>query len=452
MSKVALLLPYKLCGSQGPEIYLQLHSSGSHWRFFGGHIEKNETPLDSIIRETKEELNIKLSRQEASEGWTVPQLISRLRVPLSRIFLFPIEANDTFPLDGFEIREGLDGRFWPVKALPSNMSLSDKLLIKMWILRRFVLNQPYMVTPLKCPVITIDLEEPYHYAGRIENSRLVNRDYKLGTVIEELLAQLELTESTATFFCVASTAKKYPKLIREITQKGHEVASHGTYHQLVNTQTLMQFREDIRTSREILEDITQQEVVGYRAPAWSWPHNPKQRKNLYETLANVGYRYDSSVIPAAIIGILGLPAIPCRTDGGIWEFPLSVFGVPIVTKNLDRFAKDGHYVAPRHVWRGSVCAPYSGGLFKRCLGSSISNFLLSYHLKKKGYAMTYIHLSELTGEDASWVRSLDDRYLNLFERWFVGFRTKRFKSNFFLFLAKYSGCSIRKFLHIAYGL
>jgi peptidoglycan/xylan/chitin deacetylase (PgdA/CDA1 family) len=450
MSKVALLLPYKLCGPQGPEIYLQLHSTGSHWRFFGGHVEKNETPLDSIIRETKEELNIKLSRQETSEGWTVPQLISRLRVSLSGIFLFPIEVNDTFPPDGFGIREGLDGRFWPVKALPFNMSLSDKLLIKMWMLRRFVLDQPYTVTPLKCPVITIDLEEPYHYAGRIENSKLVNRDYKLVTVIEKLLAQLKLTEATTTFFCVASTAKKYPQIIREIVKQGHEVASHGTNHHLVKTMSIEEFKIDICESKKIIEDISGKRVTAYRAPAWSWPRGT-QGSRYYEALRDAGYICDSSVIPSALIGNLGFPSIPYKTASGIWEFPLPTFGIPLLAKNIDRYAKDGNYSPPSHAWRGSFSCPYSGGLFKRCLGSSISNFLLSYHLKKKGYAMTYIHLRELTGEDASWIRSLDDRYLNLFERWFVGFRTKRFKSNFFFFLAKYSGCSIRKFLRSAYG-
>ena len=275
MSKVALLLLFKLCGSQGPEIFLQLHSTGSHWRFFGGHVKKNETPLDTIIREMKEELNIKLGRQEMSEGWTIPQLMFRLRIPFGGIYFFPVEVNDTFPPDRFEIREGLDGQFWPIKALPSNMSLSDKLLIKMWMLRRFVLNQPYIVTPLKCPVITIDLEEPYHFAGRSRNERFASHNYGIVPVIMELLDQLELAEATATFFCVADTAQKHFQLVREISRRGHEVASHGISHRLAPTQTQEEFKEDITISKKILEDITQQKVWGYRASGWSWPRDKK---------------------------------------------------------------------------------------------------------------------------------------------------------------------------------
>jgi len=450
MFKVALLLPYKLCGPQGPEIYLQLHSTGSHWRFFGGHVEKNETPLLAIIREIKEELSMKLDPQKISEGWTVPQLISRLRIPLGGIYLFPIEVNDAFPPDGFKIQEGLDGRFWPIKNLPPNMPLSDKLLIKIWMLRRFVFNQPYVTTTLKCPIVTVDMEESCHYAGRTENSRCANRDDKIVPVIEEILAQLQLTEATATFFCVASTARKYPEITREITKQGHEIASHGTDHRLASTLSLRGFKKDILESKKVIEDISGKSVTAYRAPGWSWPRGTQGSRH-YEALRDAGYKCDSSVIPSALIGNPGFPPIPYKTDSGIWEFPLPTFGIPLVTKNLDRFAKDGNYSHPTHAWLGSFSLPYSGGLFRRCLGPSISNLLLSYHLRKKGYTMTYIHPRELTGEDSSWIRSLDDRYLNIFERWFIGFRTKRFKLHFFSFLARYSGCSIKQFLYNAYG-
>ena len=449
MPNVALLLPYRICGFQGPEIYLQLHSDGRTWRFFGGHIKKGETPLDAVIREAKEELNVSLRRQELGEGWTPFQLVCRLRVPFTGVYLFPIEVDRSFPPAEFKIREGHRGKLWPVKALPATMSLGDKLLVKMWVLRRFVLNQPYIVTLMKSPIITIDIEEPHHYAGRTGNKRFASRKYGLPAVIEDFLAQLECASANATFFCVASTAKKYPQLIREIAEQGHEVASHSIDHQLTNTQTLKEFKEDITVSKKTLEDIAGQLVIGYRAPGWSWPHDTDQRAHYYEALRNAGYLFDSSVIPAAIIGIPRLPSIPYQTDADIWEFPLPVFGIPFVTKNLDRFAKGGRYLPPRHVWRGAICAPYSGGLFLRCLGMHISSLILSYHLKKKGYAMTYIHPHELSGEDASWIRGLDDRYLNFFERWRVGFRTRRLKAHFFSLVAKHSGCSIQVFLNIA---
>jgi len=425
---------------------LQLHSNGLKWRFFGGHFKKGETPLDVVIRETREELNLTLIRPELGEGWTPIELICRLRIPFAGIYLFPMEVDDSFPPEGFEILEGCEGKWWPVKELPDAMSFLDKLLIKIWILRRFVLNQRYIVTPLKCPVLTFDIEEPFHYAGRNNDGRFKQRKYGLNEVVLDLLEHLELAGAKATFFWVASTAKKYPQLIREIVRKGHEVASHGTNHQLASTQSLVQFVKDITLSKEIIEDIVQKKVLGYRAPGWSWPHNKNQRMRFYEALRNAGYIFDSSVLPAAVIGIPGLPGIPYQTNSGIWEFPLPVFGIPLVTKNLNRFAKDGLYTPPRHAWRGSICLPYSGGFFLRCLGVGIFSLILSYHLKKEGYVMTYIHPGELSARDASWIRGLDDRYFNLFERWRVGFRNRRLKAHFFSLLPKHSGCSINEFL------
>jgi peptidoglycan/xylan/chitin deacetylase (PgdA/CDA1 family) len=261
-----------------------------------------------------------------------------------------------------------------------------------------------------------------------------------------LLEHLERIGARATFFCVAATARKYPGLIRAIARR-HELASHGTDHQLACSQTLAQFSEDITTSKMVIEGIADRPVVGYRAPAWSWPCDANQSARLYEALAKAGYIYDSSRIPAAIIGTPGVPSIPYEAGAGIWEFPLPCFGIPLITKNLDRFAKDGTYRQPRGAWRGGICTPYSGGLFMRCLGATLSNLALSYHLKKRGYAMVYMHPRELSGEDASWVRRLDSRYLNLFERWRMGYRTRSMKAGLFSLLAKYSGCSVVEFLN-----
>ncbi len=60
--------------------------------------------------------------------------------------------------------------------------------------------------------------------------------------------------------------------------------------------------------------------------------------------------------------------------------------------------------------------------------------------------MVYLHPWELSSQNFFEMIRLDDRYLNLIERWFMGFRTKKFKKNFFSLLARYGGCSIRDFL------
>ena len=63
MNDVALIILY----DDNKKILMQHRSSDAptspdHWGFFGGNIEKNETPYKSIIRETYEELEIKLKK------------------------------------------------------------------------------------------------------------------------------------------------------------------------------------------------------------------------------------------------------------------------------------------------------------------------------------------------------------------------------------------------------
>ena len=219
--RVAILVIFRPWGPQGPEVFLQLHSSGEVWRFFGGHLERGETPLQAVVREAREELNLKVNPQELGEGWTPVQLLSRLRFPAGRVFLFPFEVEGEFPPPGCQIREGARGEWWPVRALPEAMSLDDRLLLKWWLYRRQILNQPYLVTGLACPIVTIDLEERHHYGGRSCNARFAGRDARLPAVIAELLSCLESVKAKATFFCVAETARKYRQVLREIVQAGH---------------------------------------------------------------------------------------------------------------------------------------------------------------------------------------------------------------------------------------
>jgi polysaccharide deacetylase family protein (PEP-CTERM system associated) len=57
-----------------------------------------------------------------------------------------------------------------------------------------------------------------------------------------------------------------------------------------------EFREDALTSRLLLEDISGQRVIGFRAPGFS---ATREVAWFFQELEAVGYGYDSSVFPAA---------------------------------------------------------------------------------------------------------------------------------------------------------
>ena len=93
---------------------------------------------------------------------------------------------------------------------------------------------------------------------------------------------------------VGGNETRYPGLVKEIHKRGHEVASHGYAHKLIHHQKPEEFREDISRSKKILEDIIGIRVLGYRAPSFSitdW---------AVGIIGDVGYRYDSSLMPASV--------------------------------------------------------------------------------------------------------------------------------------------------------
>ncbi len=67
-----------------------------------------------------------------------------------------------------------------------------------------------------------------------------------------------------TFFVVAKIAKSHPQLIRRIVDDGHEVASHSLEHRQVFRLKPEAFREDLRVSKEMLEQAGGTAVVGFR--------------------------------------------------------------------------------------------------------------------------------------------------------------------------------------------
>ena len=99
----------------------------------------------------------------------------------------------------------------------------------------------------------------------------------------------------------------------------------GYSHELISVQSPAKFREDISTAKKILEDLTGQAVLGYRAPTFSIT---KETKWALPILVEEGFMYDSSIVPA-VHDSYGIPdANPYvhtfETNAGVlWEVPPS---------------------------------------------------------------------------------------------------------------------------------
>jgi len=108
---------------------------------------------------------------------------------------------------------------------------------------------------------------------------------------EKILDLLDKYNIKATFFVLGCIAERFPGLVKEIHSRGHEVASHGYGHVINYQLSREEIFHDIKKSKEILEGIINQEIIGYRAPNFSIT------EDVIDALEELGFKYDSSYHP-----------------------------------------------------------------------------------------------------------------------------------------------------------
>jgi|GEM_PF-4100419 len=179
---------------------------------------------------------------------------------------------------------------------------------------------------------TIDVEDYHHIIGVSVTPGISQWDGMIPRVEVGLNRRFELMEwyqVRGTLFFLGYLARRFPETGRRALALGHEMASHGMYHQSVPGMTAERFLSEARDARLLLEDIAGMEVLGWRSAGFLVDGRSPW---YFDQLAEAGYRYDSSLIPNRMrhkrmladqirLGRIGTAA------GSIYEFPLSV--VPI---------------------------------------------------------------------------------------------------------------------------
>lgn len=145
--------------------------------------------------------------------------------------------------------------------------------------------------------LSVDVEDWFQvgaFETVIDRADWDGLDCRVERNCQQILALFEEAGVKGTFFTLGWIAKRYPAMMRRIAAAGHEIASHGWDHARVFTLGREAFAADIERARLVLEDVTGQRVIGYRAPSFSidartpWAH---------DVLAKQGYVYSSSVAP-----------------------------------------------------------------------------------------------------------------------------------------------------------
>ncbi len=184
--------------------------------------------------------------------------------------------------------------------------------------------------------MTVDVEDYFQvsaFESHVDKTKWADYECRVEANTDRILELFEARGVQATFFTLGWVAERYPDMMRRIVAGGHEVASHGWEHIRVNTQRPDDFFTDIDRTRKLLQDLTGQPVIGYRAAsysigaseAWAW-----------ERLAEAGYQYSSSIVPIHhdLYGIPDAPRFAFTPESAdILEIPITT--VPVAGRNLN---------------------------------------------------------------------------------------------------------------------
>lgn len=218
-------------------------------------------------------------------------------------------------------------------------------------------------------ILTFDIEDWFHILDHEPTNKISewdNFESRIQIGVEHIIDVLNEKNIQASFFVVGWVVKKYPQIIRKISDYGHSIGSHTHFHQLVYKQNKNEFKNDVEMSVKAIEDCVGRKVENFRAPGFSITEDNKW---AFDVLFELGIKRDSSIFPAT------------RAHGGFESFPSSK---PLIISNngleIKEFPINCYSLLNKNI-------VFSGGGYFRLL-----NYLIVKNLTlRSDYVMAYFH-------------------------------------------------------------
>jgi succinoglycan biosynthesis protein ExoA len=173
---------------------------------------------------------------------------------------------------------------------------------------------------------TVDVEDYFHteaMASVVSREAWEHMPSRVQDSTRRLFERLGNHNVRGTFFFLGWVAERFPGLVREALELGHEVGCHSFWHRPVHRLTPSEFRDDTLRAKRAIEDAGGVRVLGYRAPSFTMVPGTEWALAI---LAELGFEYDSSVHPVChdLYSNASAPRVPNRVSGGaILELPIA---------------------------------------------------------------------------------------------------------------------------------
>jgi len=158
-------------------------------------------------------------------------------------------------------------------------------------------------------ILSVDVEDYFQveaFANEVPRRAWGDWPSRVVANTRKLLNLFERHGVTGTFFFLGWVANRFPSLVREVQAQGHELACHSYWHRRVCSLSPPEFREDVRISKDAIEQAAGVPIYGYRAPSWSINKDSLWALHI---LAEEGFHYDSSIYPIRH-DLYGIPDAP----------------------------------------------------------------------------------------------------------------------------------------------
>jgi polysaccharide deacetylase family protein (PEP-CTERM system associated) len=274
----------------------------------------------------------------------------------------------------------------------------------------------------KMNILQIDVENWYSDLDIKDWGKYEDRIVQNTSRVLEILKQRKIR---ATFFILGHVAEQHPELVQKIIEENHEIGSHGYSHTPITQQTPDQFKEDLLRSIKVIEKISGEKVLGYRAPLFTIVEKTSWALDI---IKNAGLKYDSSIFPVKtpLYGVPDAPLFPYYISSSnikrnaytedLLEIPLSVYRIPLLKRNI----------------------PIAGGFYLRFLPYKFISYGIQKINRENFPAVCYIHPWELDPKHPR-IRSL---------KWYHYYRLNATESKFMKLLRDFKFTSSRAWINL----
>lgn len=200
-----------------------------------------------------------------------------------------------------------------------------------------------------------------------------------------------------TFFIPGWVIEKYPRLVRQIHQEGHEIGHHGYLHEWVDPTDPEKEEAILTRGIEIIKGITGEKPLGYRSPAWEVSANMIGLLGKYQFLYSSNMMDDlnpySLEIDGRPTGLIELPVQWILDDAPFFLFSVRPPSRPIIPNQL---------VLP--LWKEEFAGIYQyGGLYNIVVHPQFSGRPSRVNMLREliRYARSFPNVWFATGREAA---------------------------------------------------